>query len=202
MISVLGCHRRYSLRPATKALNYRGGGTAATVFTASTGVVDPETVAITNSRSQATLPLVLARGNPRRAPLDERTRILESRAGQRRGSVRQACANLAKDGEELGWVAASGVARAHASCFPPLLFLVFSSAKQRDQPMLKARRTVSTDERMSPSARPFKIARLTGEMPRSTVFGSSALITLTVLHAPPVLARINVVGFAECSHEA
>ena len=55
---------------------------------------------------------------------------------------------------------------------------------------------------MSQSALPFKIARLTGEMPRSAVFGSSALITLTVLHVLPVLARINVVGFAECPHEA
>ena len=49
---------------------------------------------------------------------------------------------------------------------------------------------------------PSKIARPTGEMPRSAVFGSSVLITLTVLHALPVLARINAVGFAECSHEA
>jgi hypothetical protein len=36
----------------------------------------------------------------------------------------------------------------------------FSSAKQRVQSTSKARRTVSTDERMSPSARPFEIARL------------------------------------------
>ena len=87
-------------------------------------------------------------------------------------------------------------------CFRPLLFPAFSSAKQRAQPTLKARRTVSTDERMSPSARPSKIAHLTGGMPRSAVFGSSVLITLTVLHALPVLAWINVVGFAKCSHEA
>jgi hypothetical protein len=90
----------------------------------------------------------------------------------------RACENMANDRKELGWVAASGVHE------------------------LTPTKTVSTDEQMSPSARPFKIARLTGEMPRSAAFGSSALITLAVLHALPVLARINVVGFAECSHEA
>ena len=52
---------------------------------------------------KATLSTVLARLNPRRASLDERTRLLESKAGQPRGSVRQASANLPKDGKELGW---------------------------------------------------------------------------------------------------
>ena len=54
---------------------------------------------IVTARRAEALPLVLARCNPRRATLDERTRILESGAGQRRGSVRQTCANLAKDGK-------------------------------------------------------------------------------------------------------
>src|SRR5436305_7704981 len=94
-----------------------------------------------------------------------------------------------------------GHARAHAACFRPLSFPVLCSGRPRVQPTPKARRTVLTDERMSLPTRPFKIARLTGEMPRSAVFGSNALITLIVLHAQPVLARINVVGFAECSHE-
>jgi hypothetical protein len=55
------------------------------------------------------LPLVLARLNPRQAFLDARTRILESRAGQRQGSVHQVCAKLAKDGKELGCGAALGM---------------------------------------------------------------------------------------------
>ena len=89
-----------------------------------------------------------------------------------------ACANLAKDGKSsVG--SQRRVCTSSRSLLSAFALSSFFFCQAASSANVEARRTVSTDERMSPSARPFKIARLTGEMPRSAVFGSSALIILT-----------------------
>src|SRR5262245_590674 len=64
------------------------------------------------------------------------------------------------------------------------------------------RRDTHSGFQSCPTPNEFFVVALTVGMPRSRVLGSGTLIILTVLHALPVLTRINVMGFAKCSYEA